>query len=376
MWRPFPPVLGGLAALTLALGAACSNNPAAPASSSGTAAATTSSGSTPKSTSTVTRTTAATGTLTTSELVDKAGPSVVRIQAGSAIGSGFVIDPAGYIITNNHVIAGASVRSLLVTIADGGEFSAQVVGADPRADLALLKIDAGVELPALPLANLQDVDIGDDVVAIGYALDLQQGEGASFTVTRGIVSQKNRGISETSPILGAVQTDAAINQGNSGGPLLNLKGEVVGVNTALQPDNTSVSGVAQGIGYAVGSDTIRAVYEELKANGRVTRGLLGVANFQSLRPAKARELNIPENTGGIYLPEGNPSSVAAGGPAAAAGIRAGDVITKIAGQPVRTEADLAIAMIEGAPGDKVEVEYYRNGKASTVTVTLGTPPGS
>src|SRR5690606_7872497 len=160
-----------------------------------------------------------------------------------------------------------------------------------------------------------------------YALDLEGGEGPSFSVTRGIVSQKNRGIQETSPILGSVQTDAAINRGNSGGPLLNLYGEVVGVNTALQPDASSPTGIAQGIGYAVGADTVRAVYEELKAEGRVSRGLLGVRGFEALRPARARELGVPEDKGGVYLPRpeemlvANATSVEPGGPADQAGIR-------------------------------------------------------
>ena len=378
MTRRAPFLLGGVAALVLAIGAGCTSQaPSTPASSSGAnsnaATATTTvnrSGGAPSSTNTSTQA----GDLTVPGVVEKAGPSVVRIQAGSSIGSGFVIDPSGLIITNNHVIAGA--RSISITVADGGQFPATVVGADARADLALLKINAGADLPALTLVNLSDVRIGESVVAIGYALDLQAGEGASFSVTSGIVSQKNRGISESSPILGAVQTDAAINHGNSGGPLLNMRGEVIGVNTALQPSNTSASGVAEGIGYAVGADTIKAVYDELKANGRVSRGLLGVANFQSLRPAQARQLGVPEASGGIYLPSDDPNSVAAGGPAASAGIRPGDVITKISGQPIRTEGDLAVAMIKAAPGDRVEVEIYRDGKASTVTVTLGTPPAS
>jgi S1-C subfamily serine protease len=235
--------------------------------------------------------------MTTEELVKFAEPSVVRIETDNGVGSGFVIDAGGYIMTNNHVVQGA--RSINVTLSDGSENDAQVVGTDPKGDLALLKIDAS-GLQALKLADLNQVQIGQDVVAIGYALDLSMGEGPSFSVTRGIVSQKNRAISESSGILGAVQTDAAINHGNSGGPLLDLYGEVVGINTALQPDQET-GGVAQGIGYAVGSDTVKAVYEQLRANGRVNRGLLGVRGFTSLRPAEAKALGLPD-TQGVYLP--------------------------------------------------------------------------
>lgn len=312
--------------------------------------------------------------MSAADVVKLAEPSVVRIATSGGVGSGFVVDEAGYIITNNHVVqarGGRSAATVEVTMSDGTVLQGSVVGTDPRADLAVVKVEASGKLSALKLANLDDVAVGQDVLAIGYALDLKGGEGPSYSVTRGIISQKNRAISEDSNILGAVQTDAAINHGNSGGPLLTMDGEVVGVNTSLQPDASSASGVAAGIGYAVGSDTVRAVYEQIRTSGSVDRGLLGVASFTSLRPAKAKELGLAEDTEGVYL--GDPNSVAPGGPAAKAGLQVGDVITKIGDIPVQDEGDLAVAMIKSRPGEKVAVQIYRGGKLQTVEVTLGTP---
>jgi S1-C subfamily serine protease len=203
-------------------------------------------------------------------------------------------------------------------------------------------------LTALPLANLDDVAIGQD--------------------------------SEASAILGAVQTDAAINHGNSGGPLINLFGEVVGVNTALQPD-TATGGIAQGIGYAVGADTVRAVYEEIRETGRVDRGLLGISGFEALRPADVGELGLPEGTRGILLsaqpistPTGPVESVDPSGPAGRAGIQPGDVLVRVGEVGIDNEGDLAVAMIQTSPGETLEVELYRDGEEMSVDVTLGTPP--
>lgn len=311
--------------------------------------------------------------LTVPEVVQLASPAIVRIETSSGVGSGFIVDASGYIITNNHVVVlvnGRVASTVDVLLSDGTRYTGRVAGADARSDIALIKIEPEQELTALEFADLDDVRIGENVVAIGYALDLAQGEGASFTVTTGIVSQKNRAIEEDAGILGAVQTDAAINHGNSGGPLLNMLGQVVGVNAALQADSMT-GDAAQGIGYAIGSDMVRAVYEELKAKGSVDRGLLGVQGFEALRPAKARELGLPAGTTGVYLPE-DIASVQAGGPAARAGIRAGDVISRIGDQEIESEGDLAVAIIGHAAGSSVEVELCRDGEKLTVTVTLGT----
>ena len=309
------------------------------------------------------------GELSTADLVKLAEPSIVRIQTNGGVGTGFVVDSDGYIMTNNHVIQGSTGRTatnIRVTLSDGTVLPASVVGTDEKTDMAVLKVEQN-DLTALPFADLDQVEIGQDVVAIGYALDLQRGEGPSFSVTRGIVSQKNRAINEdsqNSAIIGAVQTDAAINHGNSGGPLLDLNGEVVGINTALAPDGSG--GIASGIGFAVGSDVARAVYEEILENGRVNRGLLGISGFEALRPARARELGLPENSTGLYVGTLSPS-----GPVGAAGLRGGDVITKLADTDIRNDTDLIVALIKHGAGETVTVEYFRDGTKHSADVTLG-----
>lgn len=318
---------------------------------------------------------AATGPgLSVADLVKLAEPAVVRVQTNSGVGTGWIVSDTGDIITNFHVIessAGRISTNIKVTLSDGAEVPASVVGADARGDLALLNINM-TGLTPLKIGDLNQVVVGQDVVAIGYALDLKRGEGPSFTVTRGIVSAKNRGIEESSTILGAIQTDAAINHGNSGGPLLNMAGEVIGVNTAIAPDPTSTTGAtAPGIGFAIGADTVKAVYQELKESGKVERGLFGIADFSALRPAQAKTLGLSPDVTGVYLQAA--TSVAAGGPAAQGGLRVGDVVTKIGDYAIRNESDLSVAMIRQQPGDKVTVEYYRDGKLATTTVTLGTP---
>jgi S1-C subfamily serine protease len=377
----------GLAALALALGAACSANgggssaPAAPTSapaSPAAAAAQATAAAQPTAAAQAERPrelpTPREGVFATADLVKLVEPSVVKVQTPGGVGSGFVIAADGHIITNNHVIAtvsGRAAATVTVTMSDGTEYRATVRGADPRADLALLQVEAA-DLVPLKLARLADVAVGEDVVAIGYALNLAGGEGPSYSVTRGIVSAKNRGIDEGAiGILGSVQTDAAINHGNSGGPLLNMRGEVIGVNTSLAPDQTT-GRIAPGIGFAVGSDTVQAVYDALRANGRVDRGLLGIRNFAALRPARARELGIPSDSGGVYLEAED--QISPGGPAAAAGIQPQDVIVQIGDIAIRTEADLAVAMIKHHPGETVPVQVYRGGTKTTLQVTLGTPP--
>ncbi len=365
------PAAASIAALTLLIGAACtSNSSTTPNTANDTGVNNTSiTQATPTVSNQVKK---STNELSTQDLVKLAEPSVVRIATNSGVGTGFIVDAAGYIVTNNHVVqssSGRNVASVQVTTSDGGSFTGKVVGTDPRSDLALVKIEAS-GLTALKIGNLDDVQVGQDVVAIGYALDLKGGEGPSYSVTRGIISAKNRAISESQfGLLGSVQTDAAINHGNSGGPLLNLFGEVVGVNTAIAPDPTTGE-VAPGIGFAVGADTVKAVFEQLKATGKVNRGLLGIQNFDALRPAKAKELKLPDGASGVLI---GTDGVAVGGPADKAGIRVGDVISKIGDFQIRNEADLAVAMIRTAPGQKVTVEYYRDAKKLTTDVTLATP---
>lgn len=362
------PIAGGLAASVLFLGAACSSNEAGQpiretATPNGDQVATVSPTEATNTAVSVSK------ELTTAELVERSEAAIVRIETESGVGTGFVVDADGYILTNNHVIegpTGAVARSIVVTLSDGDEQTATVVGRDVRTDLALLKIGrAG--LSALPLGDLDETAVGQDVVAIGFALDLAGGEGAAFSVTRGIISAKNRAIDEGQvQILGSIQTDAAINHGNSGGPLLNLYGEVVGVNTAIAPDGSG--GVAVGIGFAVGVDTVKAVYAKLLADGAVNRGFLGIQNFEALRAAKARELGISEDEGGVVL-----GGVLAGGPVGQAGLEAGDVITKIGETEIRTEADLAVALVLYGAGETVDVEYYRGSEKQSAEVTLASP---
>ena len=365
------PAAASLAALTLLIGAACSSTtstvPAA-AGDTGTNQASTS----PATPTVSTQVKKTTGELSTQDLVKLAEPSVVRIATNSGVGSGFIVDPEGYIITNNHVVQTASGRtaaSVQVTTSDGATYTGKIVGTDARSDQALVKIEAS-GLKALKIGSLDEVQVGQDVVAIGYALDLKGGEGPSYSVTRGIISAKNRAINESQfGLLGSIQTDAAINHGNSGGPLLSLYGEVVGVNTAIAPDPTTGE-VAPGIGFAVGADTVKAVYEQLKEAGKVNRGQLGIANFEALRPARAKQLGLPDGTAGVSI---GTNGVAAGGPAEKGGIRGGDVISKIGQYQIRNEADLAVTMIRSAPGQKVVIEFYRDGKKQTTEVTLATP---
>ena len=354
----------GFAGIALLAGAACSDSPssAPPANETTIRNATVA----PQSTqgSPIRQ---ATNELSTADLVKLVEPAIVRLQTNSGVGSGFVVDGDGFILTNNHVIVGANGRpagNIRVTLADGDIVAATVVGTDPRSDLAVLKIDRS-GLKALEFAELDNVVIGQDVVAIGYALDLGLGEGASFSVTRGIVSQKNRAINEgaNASIFGAIQTDAAINHGNSGGPLLNMYGEVVGINTALAPGDQTT-----GIGFAVGSDVAKAVYEAIRADGVVNRGLFGISNFDALRPAKAKELNIPDGTRGIVI-----GAIGPGGPAEAAGMEAGDVVTKLGNTEIASETDLTVALVRQGAGETVTVEYYRDGEQRSAEVTLGTP---
>ncbi len=357
-------MLAAVAMLSGALLIGCTNRSAEPEASPSASPAT---GAAPPPPSPTGREPATAAEPSLPDLIERVAPAVVRIETPFGVGSGFVVGSDGYIVTNNHVVVSTFgvASDIRVTLSDGSEYQARIVGREPRFDLAVLQIPVD-GLQALPLADLDEVRVGDAVIAIGYPLDLSRGEGAGFTVTHGIVSQKNRVIPDLG-ILGAVQTDAPINHGNSGGPLVNMRGEVVGVNTAIAPDVQS-GGVAQGIGFAVGSDIIRAVYEELRETGQVRRALFGIQAFEALRPARARQLGLPEDTRGIYIDEGG---VVPDGPASQGGVRDGDVVVRIGDYDVRDESELAVAMIRYDPGDTVDVVLYRNGERMTVQVTLG-----
>jgi putative serine protease PepD len=267
-------------------------------------------------------------------------------QKETVEGSGFVYDKTGHVVTNYHVVQGA--HSIKVLFADGSKHKAVVVGSDASTDLAVLKVDAPVsELHPLTLGDSSKVQVGDGVVAIGSPFGLDE------TVTSGIVSALNRTISSDNAysISGAIQTDAAINHGNSGGPLLNGQGEVIGINSQIE----SGGGGSDGVGFAISSNTIRSVATQLLSTGKVEHAYLGVA------------VETPAIGAGAQV-----TSVKRGSPAAAAGLKAGDVIKTFAGQRIASSDDLIAAVSARKPGDKATAGYVRHGKTKTVQIRLGT----
>ncbi|MFZ0929427.1 MAG: DegQ family serine endoprotease [Syntrophobacteraceae bacterium] len=254
-------------------------------------------------------------------------------------GSGVIISKDGYILTNNHVVEGA--KELTVTLADKDEFKAQVVGRDPKTDIAIIKIDAGENLPAANIGDSDQIKVGDWVLAIGNPF------GLGDTVTSGIVSAKGRVIG-AGPYDDFIQTDASINPGNSGGPLFNMKGEVIGINTAIIPEG-------QGIGFAIPVNTAKSLIPQLEANGEVTRGYLGV-NIQSIDPDLAKALKLEQSKGALV------AEVVPGGPADKAGIKAGDVIVSFDGKSVHDSHDLPAMVAAATIGRQVPITLVRNGK--------------
>jgi len=270
-------------------------------------------------------------------------------QEKHALGTGFILSSDGYVVTNNHVIDGAD--EVIVKMRDGTEYDAKVVGADPKLDVALLKLDAK-HLKAVKLGDSEKLRVGDWVVAIGNPFGLQQ------TVTAGIVSAKGRVIG-SGPYDDFIQTDAAINPGNSGGPLFNTRGEVVGINTAI----FSRSGGNNGIGFAIPINLARSVLDELRENGHVTRARLGV-HITDVDKETMQALGL-KNRHGALVPQ-----VEAGSAADKAGILAGDVIVSIDGEKIRKAHDLPIRVARHTPGDKVKIGLIRDGKRKTITVKV------
>ncbi len=269
----------------------------------------------------------------------------------TALGSGFIIDPDGYVVTNNHVVDNAS--RVRVKLPDGREFTATVVGTDAKTDLALLKIKAAKSLPAVKFGDSSRIRPGDVVLAVGNPF------GLGGSVTAGIVSARNRDI-HAGPYDDFIQTDAAINHGNSGGPLFNVGGEVVGVNTAIYSPN----GGSVGIGFSIPSNLVADVVAQLKNHGNVDRGWLGV-NIQMVSPEIADAIGL-DNHGGALVSEVTPNS-----PAAAAGLRQGDVILSFDGKPVTTMRRLPRYVADTPAGKAVETGLWRNGNKMSVTVTIG-----
>ncbi len=281
-------------------------------------------------------------------------------QAVEAKGSGFIIDSNGTIVTNNHVVKGA--KKVTVTLSDGDTFPAKIIGTDPKTDLAVLKIDAGKPLPYVDLGPSQDVEPGQWVVAMGNPF------GLGNTVTTGIVSALGRDIGD-GPYDRFIQTDAPINEGNSGGPLFNQKGEVIGVNTAI----LSPSGGSIGIGFAIPSDMIKRVVTQLISHGKVTRGFLGVS-AQMISPQMAQAMKLPmgnPNADGALI-----AAVAPNSPAAKAGLKPGDVITAVNGQTVTDPGDLAADIANIDPSAKADITYLRGGAKQDVSVAVEEMPNN
>ena len=280
----------------------------------------------------------------------------------TGMGSGVIISPDGYIISNNHVVAGAS--KLEVVLSNKKSYVANLVGTDPTTDIALLKIEEK-GLPYLNFANSDNVEVGQWVLAVGNPM------GLNSTVTAGIVSAKGRSIDLLSqqsrtPIESFIQTDAAINPGNSGGALVNPNGELIGINSAI----SSKTGYYEGYGFAVPSNLARKVVEDIKKFGLVQRGFLGVKSLDLSDTRQVSIYNQQNKTNiksgdGVYLIE-----VVDKGGAEAAGLRPGDIITKVDETAVSNYYDLAFAVGSKRPGDKVAVTYLRNGRTNTVNVTL------
>ncbi|MGH9203367.1 MAG: S1C family serine protease, partial [Vicinamibacterales bacterium] len=278
-----------------------------------------------------------------------------QLVPSSGVGTGFLIDENGTIVTNNHVVTGndgQAVDEITVTLFDDREFSAEIVGRDQPTDVAVLRIDAD-DLTPLTLGSSSALRVGEDVVAIGNALNLPGGP----TVTKGVVSALGRLIQEANvTIPDAIQTDAAINPGNSGGPLVNINGEVVGITTA-------VIGGAEGIGLAISIDSARPIIEELINEGRVRRGVLGMTIVE-ITPALARSFDLAVDHG-VGIRE-----VVANGPADDAGLVQGDIVVRLEEVEVRTSADLFRALTKHRAGDVVEVEFFHNGTNEVKKVTL------
>lgn len=271
-----------------------------------------------------------------------------------SLGSGFIIDPSGYIVTNNHVIEDA--EDISVTLQDGTKLDAELVGTDPKTDIALLKVSSDEPLPFVELADSDKARVGDVVLAVGNPF------GLGGTVTSGIISARSRDI-HSGPYDDFLQIDAAINRGNSGGPTFDTEGRVVGINTAIY----SPSGGSVGIGFAIPSNLARTVVAQLKENGSVERGWIGV-QIQPVTPDIAESLGKPDLKGALI------AEVLPGGPAAEAGLQPGDVIVSVAGDEVGDLRDVTRPIAFSKEGTEVDLGILRQGRIRTVEVSLGRMP--
>ncbi len=307
-------------------------------------------------------------------IVDKVSPSVVSIITKSqttqpysgaleqeGAGTGMIVSKDGYILTNKHVVDGASTVSVVLT--NGTTYNdVKVLGVDPLNDVAFLKVGGVSDLPAVELGDSSTIRVGQKVVAIGNSLGQYQN-----TVTSGIVSGIGRPIaaqaeSGVENLTDLVQTDAAINPGNSGGPLLNVKGQVIGINTAIAQD-------AQGIGFAIPINATKGILKGVLGDGTVKRAYLGV-NFIAITPDVAAHYKLPVKAGAYVLASGGKPAVASGSPAEKAGLQDKDIIVKVGGIDVGDKGSISSLIAEYAPGDTVQLGVLRDSKAMTMTATL------
>ncbi len=311
------------------------------------------------------------------DAVGKVGPSVVTVvshlqqssgfgrssQGATADGSGVIISADGYIVTNNHVVEGG--QNLQVILADGTTLPAQLIGADPFSDIAVLQAKGKLPAPAA-FGNSDTLKPGETAIAIGSPLgDFKN------TVTVGVISGTGRSIDTGDGVTleNLIQTDAAINHGNSGGPLVNLDGQVVAINTLVVRSTGNSGDVAEGLGFAIPSNTVKSVVDQIISKGSVLRPFLGVS-WQWITPdiAQANGLSVQY---GAYI-----SQVASGGPAAKAGLQRGDIITAVGGQSLDNDHSFINVLMNYKPGDVISVTVSRNGQTSQVSVTLAARPNS
>lgn len=308
---------------------------------------------------------------TVEAVVEKVSPSVVSITTetrsrvfgggGSASGTGMIVTSSGYILTNKHVVSGAS--KVQVILEDGETYDAEVVGVDPLNDVAFVKIDVGHELPAVELGNSRTLKVGQPVMAIGNALGQYQN-----TVTQGVISGLSRsitaeggdGVSEN--LTDMIQTDASINPGNSGGPLVNAAGQVIGINTA-------VSTSANGIGFAIPIGMVRGLLDNLIATGKVERAWLGVY-YVPITPGIATEYDLPVRMGAYIFRDDGQSAVVSGSPADKAGIKSKDIIVKVGEHEVGSTGSLSALLAEYAVGQTAKLEVLRGGQTIALDLRL------
>lgn len=272
------------------------------------------------------------------------------------LGSGVIVSPDGVILTNNHVVAEAD--SIIVQLADGRRFPATIVGTDPRTDVAVLRVE-GRDLPYLPTGNSDELKVGEIVLAVGSPLSAQ----LAHTVTQGIVSAKGRSNIGLADYEDFIQTDAAINRGNSGGALVNLDGELVGINTAI----ASQSGGNQGIGFAVPVNMVTRVRDAILAEGKVTRGWLGVS-IQDMSDQLRRAMDLPDVSGALV------GDVAPGSPAEQAGLQPGDIITRLNGKAITNSTQLRTEIAATPPDSDVLLTVLRDDREQRISARLGELP--